>query len=565
MGKITISPTTTVLKLKEEFKNEFGGTLRVYNGRSEAKDDETLVSLGAKTGTVEFRANRTVGSFCDEVMKELNLKVKVATVDNWVMVLDGVTLATVKDIPKQCTKQQMEEFVGYKREIERANSLSNPFDSLKKNNIVTLDLPSAEGLKYQRDWDKDGEGGYINKKREWVIPSIYTYGDDFSENVAVVHINGEVYGYINALGEWLIKPQFEIARRFENGKAFVKQNDKWGVINLIGEWIVDPILDSEPHFYSDNRDVVSIDGKYGVIDESFSWIIPPLYDDINERNGFYITEYKNKIGLLNTEGGWAIEPLYDSLRFSRLDKCIVAEFKNQYGYLDFKGNWVLNPNFEALDSFKEDLGGAKKDGKWGYINLNGEWIIKPIFDSVSDFQNGTAGVVYKGMDFQIDTKGQIKGKNIEEYIKENPCFEGWEKSVELAKKTKSVSIPLHKYGDGYALEEDIKEMANDYIFFLTDNKGNFKGFLYNGWDNIQEFMDGNPEYSSIYYYSNGDYQISESIDAIYQSDEEWPTVDRTMDEAIVETVNMETEYYYPNIDFNLIYNGDVIYENNLAS
>lgn len=271
MGKITITPTTTVLKLKEEFKNEFGGTLRVYNGRSEAKDDETLVSLGAKTGSIEFRASRTVGSFCKEVQNELNLKVKVATIDNWVMVLDGITLATVKDIPKQCTKAQMEELIGYKRKIESTNSLSNP------------------------------------------------------------------------------------------------------------------------------------------------------------------------------------------------------------------------------------------------------------------------------------------------------CFEGWEKSVELAKKTKSVSIPLHKYGDGYAIEEDIKEMANDYIFFLTDNKGNFKGFLYNGWDNIQEFMDGNPEYSSIYYYSNGDYQISESTNAIYQSDEEWPTVDRTMDEAIVETVNMETEYYYPNIDFNLIYNGDVIYENNLAS
>ena len=148
MGKIVITPQTTVKEMKDQFKNEFGGSLRVYSRRSEASDKETLVSLGAKTGSIEFRASRTVGSFCEEVQKELNLKVKVATIDNWVMVLDGITLATIKDIPKQCTKAQMEEFIGYQRKKPDEN---------KEMEEVTIHDFSKENIGLTtRKWDQDG-------------------------------------------------------------------------------------------------------------------------------------------------------------------------------------------------------------------------------------------------------------------------------------------------------------------------------------------------------------------------------------------------------------------------
>lgn len=56
MAKFKITPTTTVAELKEQFRNEVGCVLRVYQGRSEAPDDATLVSLGAKEG--ELNAER---------------------------------------------------------------------------------------------------------------------------------------------------------------------------------------------------------------------------------------------------------------------------------------------------------------------------------------------------------------------------------------------------------------------------------------------------------------------------------------------------------------------------
>ena len=38
-----------VKSLKEDFKSEFGGTLRVYDGRSHADDSATVGSVAKKT------------------------------------------------------------------------------------------------------------------------------------------------------------------------------------------------------------------------------------------------------------------------------------------------------------------------------------------------------------------------------------------------------------------------------------------------------------------------------------------------------------------------------------
>lgn len=116
MANFKITKTTTVAELKEQFHNEFGGILRVYQGRSEAPEDATLVSLGGKVGELECRASRTVGKFIEAFQSELGLKVKVYTKDNWVSVLDGITLATVREIPKNARKAQMEQFLAYQRD-----------------------------------------------------------------------------------------------------------------------------------------------------------------------------------------------------------------------------------------------------------------------------------------------------------------------------------------------------------------------------------------------------------------------------------------------------------------
>ena len=119
MADFQIHGRMLVKTLKEQFFNEFGGVLRVYNGNKKANDDDTLAAIrandAAKGGELTCRANRTVGKFEQEMWDVFGIKVQVATKDDWVLVLDGITLNTIKDIPKNATRAIMEQFLAYQR------------------------------------------------------------------------------------------------------------------------------------------------------------------------------------------------------------------------------------------------------------------------------------------------------------------------------------------------------------------------------------------------------------------------------------------------------------------
>ena len=119
MAEFKINGRMKVKTLKELFFNEFEGTLRVYDGKKLADDEATLASIrseeGAKGGEFVCRASRTVGKFEEEMKTVFGITVQVATRDNYVLVLDGITLSKIKDIPNYAKKETMEEFVSYKR------------------------------------------------------------------------------------------------------------------------------------------------------------------------------------------------------------------------------------------------------------------------------------------------------------------------------------------------------------------------------------------------------------------------------------------------------------------
>lgn len=107
MAEFKIDGRMKVKKLKELFKEEYQGTLRVYNGSKIADDNDTLASIrgneGAKEGSFVCRASRTVGKFIEDMWNTFGIKVKVASPDDWVLVLDGITLSKLKDISNKQT------------------------------------------------------------------------------------------------------------------------------------------------------------------------------------------------------------------------------------------------------------------------------------------------------------------------------------------------------------------------------------------------------------------------------------------------------------------------------
>ena len=162
MAEFKIDGRMTVRTLKECFKKEFEGTLRVYNGRELADENATLASIRqdeAKCGELVCRANRTVGKFEQEMREMFGIRVQVASPDDYVLALDGITLSNVKNIKKCATKADMEELVAYKRKEKDVTEDCEMENDVCEEETETPDInsvkPQDDYMFLSFDWDDD--------------------------------------------------------------------------------------------------------------------------------------------------------------------------------------------------------------------------------------------------------------------------------------------------------------------------------------------------------------------------------------------------------------------------
>lgn len=131
MAKFHLTNQMLVSELKKEFNDAFGAKLRIYVGRSQVNDDTTLLAAGLKTeGIFECRSSLTCGRFIERMQEEFALKVKIYTCDEWVAVLDGLTLESAGKVKKNAVKADMQSMIAYQH--------ANNKDEIKESEIKTI-------------------------------------------------------------------------------------------------------------------------------------------------------------------------------------------------------------------------------------------------------------------------------------------------------------------------------------------------------------------------------------------------------------------------------------------
>lgn len=100
-----------VAQLKRNFKCVYNATLRVYDGKRLADDNKMLSELrteGCKGGDMTCTPADTVEYFEYFIKNLYGIHVEVATIDDWVLVLDNIPLGRIREIGKNATKADME-------------------------------------------------------------------------------------------------------------------------------------------------------------------------------------------------------------------------------------------------------------------------------------------------------------------------------------------------------------------------------------------------------------------------------------------------------------------------
>lgn len=468
MANFKITKTTTVAELKEQFHNEFGGILRVYQGRSEAPEEATVVSLGGKVGELECRASRTVGKFIEAFQSELGLKVKVYTKDNWVSVLDGITLATVREIPKNARKAQMEQFLAYQRDEKE--------EVTENSNAINTKENCDSDLSYKFEDSEDEELDLSN----WDTSNVINMKGLFAGCRELKKLDVHGWNTSNVTDMLFMFDGCECLEMLDL-KGFNTSN----VINMSSMFAGCSSLES--------LDLSSFDTK---------------------------------------------KVRYFSGMFSR---CSGLKELNLSGW-DIKANATYQKMFHNCEELEKII-----------VNGCNSTTIETLKEALSE----------SGVSEDILVGASIENTECMSIASDGDVHAGWEKSVEKAKETYGVALPLHKLGDNFNDDNKIKEYASDStLFFAKNNKGNFRGFLYEEWSEIEEWLNNNPDYTEVYYNEDDLYMDSE-IEEMYNDDNVWPSSDRCMSEAVIEQVNNNADYIYPSAIIELIYNGEVIYSYSL--
>lgn len=296
----------------------------------------------------------------------------------------------------------------------------------------------SEGIEAFGDADFPNKFGLRKYNNEKIKDVIFDDIGGFKDGISRASINGK-YGYIDKSGEFIIKPQFDIAsKNFIEGLASVQSNGKYGYIDKSGNFKIKPQFDDARDF-SEGFAIIKVNNKYGFIDKTGKIIIEPKFD--------FAKDFKNGFACIGVD----TDEVSNKENSERPGDSKTTVYKINYGYINKEGKIIIEPKFKIPSNFSEDLALNTLDNKtYGYIDKAGEFKIKPKDNQFFGFMFGETNYnqsyLYEfcdglAMAFSEDNNGDIKGgyigKNGEFKIK--PNFNNNEPFINYSKDQKAVA------------------------------------------------------------------------------------------------------------------------------
>ncbi len=232
--------------------------------------------------------------------------------------------------------------------------------------------------------------------------------------------DGDKYGYVNQIGDWIITPQYDIAAQFSDGLAYVEKGDSAFFIDATNTvQLRTRKFENVPYFYNDIAVVEIQRGNYGCINKKGDLLFYNFSEIGNFKDGFMTAVVKNygrtiKLGYINLKGEWVI---------TVCNECAITDFENGltairgqnklWGYWNRDFKEVVAPKYTLAGQFKENLARIYTGNKFGYIDTTGKVAIPAIYVTATNFCEGYALVMDTKFDRKIiNKKGEIVASSV---------------------------------------------------------------------------------------------------------------------------------------------------------
>ncbi|MBQ2928902.1 MAG: WG repeat-containing protein [Clostridia bacterium] len=242
-----------------------------------------------------------------------------------------------------------------------------------------------------RDFIVDLEGNIAYLPEGLVADDVY-----LSEGLLLVEDENNLHGYVDAMGNVVIAPQYDDGGLFQNGYAVVEKNGEYllinrencviakGWYNVCGPWADGGIAVEGDGCWA----VLNQDGteRFRIELESYEFgrdirTYPPLVEKGPWWVGYRYGGVGIDFGLMTADGAWIVDASDGGNSYALADEMFsndpmgwhAAWYQEKMGYIDGAGNTMLPFIYEDAGHFEGALARVMLDASTeGYINRAGE-------------------------------------------------------------------------------------------------------------------------------------------------------------------------------------------------
>lgn len=247
------------------------------------------------------------------------------------------------------------------------------------------------------------------------VASGFTELQSYQGTCARVKI-GELYGYVDLNGSFLLAPLYEEASTMSGSGAAVNDGEEWHIINTAGYKVA---RTSKPVEYMGvlvgGKIPVAVDGKFGYVGTDLKIPDELPYDYAsNFRNGVAAVKKDDKWGIIDAEGKMVTKFEYDDVILDEFDTCsngnvIFVKKDGAYRMIDPSGSSISNKEFTDARAFVSlEPAAVCIDGKWGFVDTTGKVVIEPQYEDARSFNVGLGGVCIDGKWGYVNTSAESR-------------------------------------------------------------------------------------------------------------------------------------------------------------
>ena len=255
--------------------------------------------------------------------------------------------------------------------------------------------PETDTSKLYPAMDPSGEmWGYIDAKGQFVIQPMFDQVNGFSCGYAKVMLNGETK-FIDKKGKIQPTMSYDMATDFYHNYSTISLDERMGLLGT------NLSLAIQPYYYylglmGDNGLIAALmdgDGKFQYVNAKGDIKIPPMFDSADEfTSGAAIVTLGGKYGVINNKGDFTIQPTYKQRLWNMGAGLIGFNENDKMGFMDAHGNMIIPAMYANLSVVSDGLILCQGKTQYGYLDTKGNIVIPEMYQYASDFFEGCAWV-----------------------------------------------------------------------------------------------------------------------------------------------------------------------------